>query len=208
MNNNSEKMVSAVKECLDLNGWRYTFDPEERVIQFDRGIRGQIKRVWYKIKFQDHDFNVYCTAPVSADDEDEEQLRQMMEFVCRANYGMRDGNFELDVNDGEIRFKTYVNCDGIEPSQEIVEKSIQIPAAMFTRYSKGIISIIFKDMSAQEAIDLTEGDIRSFISGLGTGSDEDETSEILSFLRKMRGEMEGDLEELEGENLDSEETAS
>lgn len=36
-----------------------------------------------------------------------------MEYITGANYGLRNGNFEMDVEDGEIRYKVYVNVKGM-----------------------------------------------------------------------------------------------
>ena len=64
-------------------------------------------------------------------------MASMAEFVCRANYGLVSGNFELDMRDGEIRFKRFAECEGITPTSEMVCNSIHCPAAMFKRYGAG-----------------------------------------------------------------------
>lgn len=89
----------------------------------------------------------------------------MAEFVCRANYGLRDGNFEMDFNDGELRYKCYVNCADRLPSVEAVEKSITCPAAMFSRYSDGIVQILFSDISPADAVARCEEDRFRFMRG-------------------------------------------
>lgn len=66
----------------------------------------------------------------------------MAEFICRANYGLKNGNFELDMRDGEIRYKSFVDCEGLTPTTEMVRNSIHCPAAMFDRYGDGIVDII------------------------------------------------------------------
>jgi len=37
------------------------------------------------------------------------------ELLTRANYGMLIGNFELDLDDGEIRYKTSIDMEGLVP---------------------------------------------------------------------------------------------
>ena len=80
----------------------------------------------------------------------------MNEFINRANYGLRNGNFELDVRDGEIRYKIYVDCDNQLPSREVVRSSIIIPSVMFERYSQGLLDVMFRGSSAEEAISKCE----------------------------------------------------
>ena len=37
--------------------------------------------------------------------------RQWRNLSCRANYGLlANGNFELDMDDGEIRYKVFIDC--------------------------------------------------------------------------------------------------
>jgi len=35
------------------------------------------------------------------------------EFLTRANYGLNIGNFEMDFQDGEIRFKTAIDVEEV-----------------------------------------------------------------------------------------------
>lgn len=80
----------------------------------------------------------------------------MAEFVCRANYGLKNGNFEFDMREGEIRFKCFVDCEGIAPTVEIIRNSIHCPAAMFEQYGDGIVGILFGNMSAKDAVSKCE----------------------------------------------------
>ena len=34
----------------------------------------------------------------------------MMKYLTLANYGVVNGNFEMDLSDGEIRYKSYVDA--------------------------------------------------------------------------------------------------
>lgn len=67
---------------------------------------------------------------------------------------MRYGNFEMDLQDGELRYKFFVDCDGVLPSPAIVKDSIYMPAATFHHYTPGILAILFNGASAEEAIAL------------------------------------------------------
>ncbi|MBR0278490.1 MAG: hypothetical protein IJQ75_00725, partial [Synergistaceae bacterium] len=104
------------------------------------------------IPVRDDSYTVYARSPIEADCDDKNVMKEMSDFICRANYGLRNGNFELDMTDGELRYKTFVDCDGITPSEEIVKGSIIIPAMMFDRYAPGMLDIMFKGSTAEEAI--------------------------------------------------------
>ncbi|MEO5952445.1 MAG: YbjN domain-containing protein [Chloroflexia bacterium] len=52
-------------------------------------------------------FYSYC--PVKAP-EDKRPI--LADFLTRANYGLYIGNFEMDFNDGEVRYKTSIDVEG------------------------------------------------------------------------------------------------
>lgn len=179
----SVEAAGLIKKFLDEDDWRYSFDQEKGLFRFGLSIKGKLKNIQYLIVVNKDDYTVYAVSPLSADQDDDEQMKKMAEFVCRANYGLRNGNFELDFQDGELRYKCYVNCNGDLPSMEIVEKSIHCPAVMFTRYGKGIIEILFGSMNADEAVKLCE----------------DPSSSLLEMLHGLQEELEDDEEELGGD---------
>ena len=80
----------------------------------------------------------------------------MADFICRANYGMKNGNFELDMMDGEVRYKCYVDCDGALPCTDVIRNSVYCPAQMLERYGAGIVDIVCLDGSAADAISKCE----------------------------------------------------
>jgi hypothetical protein len=82
----------------------------------------------------------------------------MAEFITRANYGLLNGNFEMDFRDGEIRYKTFVNCDETDPGTQTIKDSIYIPAAMFNRYGEGIVSVLFGIKDPEQAVKDCESD--------------------------------------------------
>ena len=150
--NYSEDLVSEIRGFLLDDDWKFDFDEEKGIFRFGVNIDGKMKHVNYFMPVRDDSYTVYAISPVSGDPEDPLTMAAIADFVCRANYGLRNGNFEVDMTDGEIRYKVFVDCDGIVPSREIIRGSIIIPAMMFERYSPGILDVIFKGSSALEAI--------------------------------------------------------
>lgn len=94
----------------------------------------------------------YGFCPIGADRDVAEMMAQRAEFICRANYGLKNGSFELDFRDGEIRYKSFVDCDEVLPSTEVVKNSIYCINIMYKLYAQGIVDIIFAGCSAKDAI--------------------------------------------------------
>ena len=153
----SEDIVGELRGFLLDDDWKFDFDDERGIFRFGVNIDGKMKHVNYFVPVRDDSYTVYAISPVSGDADDEEVMHNIAEFVCRANYGLRNGNFEVDMRDGEIRYKVFVDCDGGQlPTRDIIRGSIIIPAMMFERYSPGLLDVIFKGSTAAEAIEQCE----------------------------------------------------
>lgn len=148
----SVSIANAISAFLVEDDWKFSFNEQLGLFNFGLGISGRLKKVNYTIDVKDDEFIVYGYSPIGADIDDTEAMSAMTNFICRANYGLKNGNFELDVSDGEIRYKCYVDCADMLPNQEIVKHTIHCVAAMFMRYGQGIVDIIFGGASAEEAI--------------------------------------------------------
>ena len=148
----SEEIVGVIRDFLVADDWKFEFDEEHGVFRFGVGIESKLKHLRYLIPVREDSYVVYAISPLDTDCDDKNVMKEMADFICRANYGLRNGNFELDMTDGEIRYKVFVDCDGIIPSEEIVKGSIIIPSLMFDRYAAGILDIMFKEATAEDAI--------------------------------------------------------
>ncbi|MBQ3402652.1 MAG: hypothetical protein IJG65_04675 [Synergistaceae bacterium] len=152
----SEEIVEVIRNFLIEDDWKFEFDEERGIFRFGVAIESKLKHLRYFVPVRSDAYTVYAISPIEADSDDKDVIREMAEFICRANYGLRNGNFELDVTDGEIRYKTFVDCDGIIPTEEIIKGSIIIPSVMFDRYAPGMLDVMFKGATAEEAISKCE----------------------------------------------------
>ncbi|TWU04598.1 YbjN domain-containing protein [Stieleria varia] len=76
--------------------------------------------------------------------------------VARANYGMKIGKFELDMNDGELRYHIAVPVDGDLPSDNVLDRLVHIGIAMADRYMPAFLAVIYGNEPAKDAIALVE----------------------------------------------------
>lgn len=176
----SKSIANAINNFLTEDEWHFSFDEQRGLFKFGLCIKGRIKKISYVVDVKEDEYIVYAISPLGVDDDDEKMMASMTEFICRANYGLKNGNFELDMRDGEIRFKSFVDCEGITPTFEMVKNSIYCPAAMFDRYSAGIVDIIFGNVTAKEAIVKCEKSPAEELSAiLGEELDGDEDMEAM-----------------------------
>lgn len=113
------------------------------------GFEGVYSRFDFRIVVRVDDVQVFMYLPATAS----KQKDKMAEFITRANYGMILGKFEMDYEDGEIRFQ-YA-----QPSSAILHDSTDasldaiffLAPSMMMRYAPGMAKVL-----SQENTDLTK----------------------------------------------------
>ncbi len=72
---------------------------------------------------------------------DEAHRTAAMEFITRANFGMLIGNFELDLDDGELRFKTAIDIEDSALSYELWRQVVYPNLATMDDYYAGLRAV-------------------------------------------------------------------
>lgn len=179
----SNELVNLVKQFLIEDDWHFFFDEDEGIFDFGLKIKNKIQKINYIVDVREDEILVYGMCPICADCNDANMMAQMAEFLCRANYRLENGCFEFDYRDGEIRFRSFIDCDGSMPSSKVIKNSIYCTAVMYERYAAGIVGIIFSGYTAKEAIaqceKSTEDELRSAISEVTGENMEDANAEEL-----------------------------
>ena len=98
-------------------------------------------------------FIFYSRLPVNVKPEDR---ASMAEFITRANYGMINGNFEMDWDDGEVRYKTMIDVEGSELSHTMAKNTVYANVLTMDRYYPGLMKVIYGEVSPAEAVKSVE----------------------------------------------------
>jgi hypothetical protein len=67
---------------------------------------------------------------------------EVADFLTRANYGLALGNFELDFEDGEIRYKTVLEVEGGRISPDLVKRLVKANGLAMETYLPGIGAVV------------------------------------------------------------------
>ena len=136
-----QDLIDRVRDYMDKDDWKYEYVEDRNLIRAGVNLKCKLQSVKMYITFNDNGYTVISVPPMKAD---EASRTNVMEYITRANYGLRNGNFEMDVNDGEIRYKCYVNVKGMnDVSDDIIDDSIKLPALMIDRYGDGMAALMF-----------------------------------------------------------------
>ena len=75
------------------------------------------------------------------------------EYLMRANDGLMPGHFEMDFQDGQVRYLTNLTLDpGRVPEVEPLEEMIYANFAMMDKHLPGLLLVIYGRMKPQRAI--------------------------------------------------------
>lgn len=78
------------------------------------------------------------------------------EAITRANYGLKVGKFEMDLEDGELRYQTVIPIGSMFPEDEMLDHVLYVGGAMIDRYLPAFLSIIYGNEDVKLAIEAAE----------------------------------------------------
>ncbi len=140
-----------IADLLDQKGWRYTYDDDKEIFRLGFNIDSKLKETNLIVIPRNTNFSVYATININADSN---CRMAVAEYLTRANYGLKVGNFELDMNDGEIRYKVTVDCgDDCEclPSLSVMENCVFFAVKMVKQYGDDLLAVMYGFKTPEQA---------------------------------------------------------
>jgi len=133
--------------------WKFERMGEQPILRM--GINGKNgKWACYAQAREDQEqFVFYSVCPVNAPDD---KRVTIAELLTRLNYGLVIGNFEMDMRDGEIRYKTSVDVEGDRVSHALVRNVVFVNLQMMDRCLPAIMGCMYGGLSPQQAADQLE----------------------------------------------------
>ena len=150
-----ETVKKLIDSFFEETKWKYIFDEAKSNYVFGVDMGNVVGNLQFILPLREHSYKVYAILNSKVE---ESQIQRVAEYLHRANYGMNNGNFEIDYQDGEVRYKTFIDFEGIELSKSFVAESIFIPLIMFERYGKNLINLMLGNGNPQELIEDAEKD--------------------------------------------------
>ena len=152
-----EHPMATIKEGIEafFKQDEWTYGPGRLDNTLVTGFKGDAGR-WSCLAYaaeQQQQLMFYSVAPFDAPPE---RVLAVSEFVHRANYGLHIGNFELDMGDGEVRFKTSIDTEGTDLSFELVRNVVYANVMQMDRYLPGLMAVLGGLATPAEAIDQVE----------------------------------------------------
>jgi len=145
-------IAGSIRGFLEERNWRYTDYKEEDVLLWEFSVRGRLRSVSVLVQFYDTGYSVHLLLPIAADPENYEERREILDFCNRVNDSLREGNFEMDPDQGDLRFRYYVDCQDREVlPRTLIRKSIFLPMEAAERYGEGFAQVLLNGKTGEEA---------------------------------------------------------
>jgi hypothetical protein len=147
------RVFDSVIAFLQEDEWRYEEIPGEFAIRFAFTGKNARYECFGRANEEHEIFVFYSIVPVRVP---EEQRLLVAELVARINYGLNIGNFEMDMNDGEIRYKTSIDVEGGELSPRMAETLIAVNISTTDRYFPALMDVLYARLHPVEAVGRVE----------------------------------------------------
>ena len=143
------KLCDVVMQFLKDDDWKYDRLGDKDIFQAGVGAKNASYQLFYDVKEDAEQLILYTIVPQRVP----EHCREMAsEFLTRANYGIIIGNFEMDFDDGEVRYKTSVDVEGSVLTVGMVRQMTLYSISTTDRYFPGIMAFCYGGKTAHEAV--------------------------------------------------------
>ena len=146
---NGKKVYAHIRKVLDKMDWKYTPHDDDLVIS--SGVKSDDLPIEFLIVVNDDKevIQYYSKLPFSMP---EDKRVEGAIVVAVANYGMVNGSFDYDINDGEIRFRLTQSYVDALPSQEFIEYMIGVATNTVDAYNDKFFMVAKNMLSVSDFI--------------------------------------------------------
>lgn len=144
-----QPLLDRVAQFLNEDDWKFQrFEDAALLRTAFQGDNGN----WNVVVQSKEDFEQVFIYSVWSNNVPKDKRAPMAEFLTRANYGMPIGCFEMDFEDGELRYRTSADVEGGELTPVMIKNLLYLNAYTFDKYLPGLNKVVFGDISPADAV--------------------------------------------------------
>lgn len=149
-----QEIFNRIRQWFKDDDW-HTMEKNGHIFELSVTLKCALGSVRVFVDVREGFYLNYVVLPVIG----KNNIVEVQRFLTMANFGLINGNFELDLRDGEIRYKTFVNCTELSslPSR-IVHDSVVQALLTVQKYGDSIARLCLfpNDSSAQKEMEICE----------------------------------------------------
>ena len=148
---------AALINYLDSQGWHYNVQRDDEngyFVKLGFNLNCRLNSAQVIIVADETGIQSLGVSPINANQNDYDKV---VEYITRANYGLKLGKFEFDYRDGEVRYQSFLANWAGQPHRENVEFAVDFPVRMLEKYGDGLVKSLMgfgnpeEDIAAAEA---------------------------------------------------------
>jgi hypothetical protein len=143
-------LQTLVEQFLTGEGLKYTVLKEGAILGF--GMNGENGKFHCYVTFDDEEGYVLVHS-LCGFNAPQEKRAEMAELLTRINFVIKIGNFVLDFEDGEIRFRSSIRVSSKEISNEIIKHLILINILTMDKAFPILMELIYGTASPLELLE-------------------------------------------------------
>ena len=144
--------INVIKRFLKSKDWQFTEVKGKNIFVFGiSGKNGSFQCVAESEAESKFTFFSICGANTPPN-----RKEVMCELLNSLNYELFTGNFEMDLDSGEIRFRNSIAFRNIEVSQELIEDMIMTTIVTMDNHLPAIMGFMFGGIGVKEALELSK----------------------------------------------------
>ncbi|MGK7894886.1 MAG: YbjN domain-containing protein [Xenococcus sp. (in: cyanobacteria)] len=153
-----KSILATIIAYFTKDDWTFTKLQGQSVLQMAYQGKNGLWNCYAQARETEEQFVFYSIYPELVS---EEKRLAMAELLTRLNYGLIIGNFEMDFNDGEIRYKTSIAVEGNILNYQVIKRLVYANVAIMDYYLPSIRTVMDGNISPEEAIALIDSNPKS-----------------------------------------------
>ncbi len=150
----AKEVFNEICDALDEKDWKYEKDEEKLVIT--SGIKGDDLPINFILVVNPKNQVVQFLSPLPFSVPEDKRIDAAV-AVCVANYGLVDGSFDYDINDGEIRYRVTSSYRDSQLGADLYEYLIMVGASTVDNYNDKFFAVAKGFTTIQEFIQADRG---------------------------------------------------
>lgn len=143
------QLFEAVVNFFEEDDWNFLEIEDGKLLRLDVSLENGEYTCYADVNEEVSIFIFYSVCPVKIPPK---QRFLIAEFITRANYGIRIGNFEMDFADGQIRYKTSIHVKEERLTPTLVKWLVYDNVNIMDEYFPGIMKVIYGGISPEDAL--------------------------------------------------------
>lgn len=144
--------INIIKDFLKKQDWQFTQVEGKNILLFGiSGKNGNFQCIADLIEEE----NKFIFFSVCGANTPTNKRKETIELLNVLNYKLFFGNFEMEIQDGEIRFRTSLLFNHIELNVDIIEEIVMSNIITMDKSLPSIMGLLFGEITVEKALEFS-----------------------------------------------------